>query len=292
MAKSFEKLYANAPADLRQRLHGFRSTHPKRTVQHGATSWSYICGGSGEETILFVGGVGTDEESHFLQLAELEHDYQVVSVMVPAASSMQDIAEGLAAVLKKEGLEKVHIFGVSFGGLAVQTFLEIYPDRVLDAVLSHTMVPRPDAVGDFERQYRATRLLPRFLYTSVSKAAGMRLLENDIPDVTNDEKAFWKCYYADLYPDKVAKAIFLARVQAGADYQRNVRLTPGGPRGWDGRILIVESALDDYIQEVDRDRIKAHYPQATVHTVTEYGHMGALVRIEPTVGVVRSFLGR
>jgi hypothetical protein len=93
-----------------------------------------------------------------------------------------------------------------------------------------------------------------------------------------------------MYPHKVTKQIFLARVKAGADFQLNIQLTPGGPEGWEGRVLIIESSLDDYIQEIDRDRIKAHYPQATVHTITEYGHMGSLARVEPTVGAVRAFL--
>jgi len=294
--RSFEKLYRKAWPELTDRLRVFRAAHEIKRItpelEGGeAVRWEYIAGGSGDETILFVHGFAATGESHFLQVGALEEDFRVIAPTVPAVTTMKAIADGVAAVLDAEGVERAHVMGVSFGGLVAQAFVHHHPDRVADLILSHTLVPRESAAGEVDGRIKASRLLPRFVYGRLARLGGIRMLEKEIPDLTPEELAFWKANFTELYPDVITKDLAVGRLRAGRDFIVNYELSKGGPMGWEGRVLVMESAVDSMVKTDDREALRAHYPDAEVHTVTRYGHMGALVRTESNVDPVRRFLG-
>jgi lipase len=294
--RSFATLYRKASPELTVQLQGFRAGHEVTRMavdqENGeAVEWEYIAGGSGDETILFVHGFAATGESHFLQVEALEEDFRVIAPTVPGVPTMKAVADGLVAVLDAEGIEKPHVFGVSFGGLVAQALVHHHPDRVADLILSHTLVPRPGAAGEVDRRIRAMRLLPEFLYGRLAGVGGVRALEKEIPDITPAELDFWKANFAELYPDVITKDLALGRLMAGRDFMADYQLAKGGPVGWAGKVLIMESAVDSLVKTEDREALKAHYPDAEVHTVTRYGHMGAMVRTESNVEPVLRFLG-
>ena len=135
------------------------------------------------------------------------------------------------------------------------------------------------------------RVLPGFVYGWLARTAGIRMLEKEIPDLRSGELEFWKANFTELYSGVVTKDIAIGRLTAGSDFVANYELPQGGPAGWGGRVLILESAVDSMITSDDREAIKAHYPDAGVHTETRYGHTGTLVRSEASVAHVRRFLG-
>jgi pimeloyl-ACP methyl ester carboxylesterase len=296
-AQPFERIFREASPELTERLRAFRKAHPVERLTSEVEArvgggWEYVVGGEGDETILFIHGLGATGESHFLQVSALEEDFRVLAPTIPGAPTMRALADGLTASLEAVGVNRAHLFGVSFGGLVAQAFLHHHPDRVADVVLSHTMVPRASAAKDVINRQRVTRLLPVPLYGWLARVAGIKAFKNDVPDLTPGELSFWKAYFIELYPYVVTKAMALGRLMAGADFMLDYELTRGGPNGWSGRVLIVESESDSFVPKDDREALKDHYREADVHTITGYGHCGALARADTYVDPVRRFLKR
>jgi predicted alpha/beta hydrolase family esterase len=60
--------------------------------------------------------------------------------------------------------------------------------------------------------------------------------------------------------------------------------------GWPGKVLIIESTDDPMINEEERARLRAAYPQAMLCTFEDAGHMIPLLRLEELLEVIRVFL--
>jgi pimeloyl-ACP methyl ester carboxylesterase len=294
--RSFDTQQGKAAPDLTERLRAFRRSHrvKRLTAERAganAVQWEYLAGGVGGETILFIHGFAATGESHFLQVGALEEDFRVIAPTVPAVTTMKAIADGLVSILEAEEVDRASAFGVSFGGLVAQALVQHHPDRVADLILSHTLVPRTSAVAEVDKRIRAARLLPTLVYGWLARTGGVKALKREIPNITPAERQFWKANFSELYPEVITKDLAIARLTAGRDFMANYQLPRGAPAGWDGRVLMLESAVDTMVGSEDREALKAHYPEAEVHTVTRYGHMGALVRTESNVDPVRRFLG-
>ena len=121
-------------------LRHFRETHPLRALQSGPDRWDYVSGGTGERVILLVGGAGSTAESMFLVNAALEScGCRVVSVGIPASvTSVEQLTQGIHAILDSLEVPQVNLLGHSLGGMIVQSFAVRYPQRVAGLVLSNT----------------------------------------------------------------------------------------------------------------------------------------------------------
>jgi pimeloyl-ACP methyl ester carboxylesterase len=293
--RAFERTYRDVPDELVESLKAFREAHPPQTITVEAerveqVTWTYVTGGEGEATILFLHSVPTTWDTYFLQIAALEADYRVVVPAIPAVPTMKEISDGLAAILDEVGVEQVHVYGVAFGGEIAQAFVRHYPERVASLILSHTLPPGKRGAEDATEQRHAIRSRPEFLFETMSVRARMTELSNDIPAFRPDEQAFWEAYFTELYPARVDKETIMGRYEAAINYHTAYEFEKDGPEGWDGRVLIVESARDDTMRETDKAALRALYPGAAVHTVAEYGHTGMIARVDEYVGPVRDFL--
>ncbi len=294
--RAFERTYRDVSDELVQSLKAFRKAHPRQTITVEAeyveqVTWTYVTGGEGEGTILFLHSVPTTWDTYYLQIAALEDDYRVIVPAIPAVPTMKGVSDGLAAILDEVGVEQVHIYGVAFGGEIAQAFVRNYPERVASLILSHTLPPGKRGAEDAAEQRHAILSRPEFLFESMSVRARMTELSNDIPAFRPDEQAFWDAYFTELYPTRVDKETIMGRYEASIDYHTTYEFETGGPEGWDGRVLIVESARDDTMRETDKAALRALYPGAAVHTITEYGHTGVIARVDEYVQPILDFLG-
>ncbi len=66
--------------------------------------------------------------------------------------------------------------------------------------------------------------------------------------------------------------------------------SPGDRAEWRGKILIIESADDPMINEKERRRLKAMYPEADVYTFEGTGHLIPLLKLDEMLDVIRGFL--
>jgi pimeloyl-ACP methyl ester carboxylesterase len=71
---------------------------------------------------------------------------------------------------------------------------------------------------------------------------------------------------------------------------RQPLFTPDNPRGWPGKVLIIESDDDPAIGARDRALLRRTYPNAQVHTFRDAGHASSILKREEVLSIIRSFL--
>lgn len=100
----------------------------------------YITGDNQTEAIIFLHPAFADHRTFNQQLAFFSPKYKVITIDLLGHGQSQGIkthegidssAEHIREILDMEGIEKIHLVGVSIGSLIAQNFANLYPDRVL-----------------------------------------------------------------------------------------------------------------------------------------------------------------
>jgi hypothetical protein len=73
------------------------------------------------------------------------------------------------------------------------------------------------------------------------------------------------------------RAALAARFQALADYDRRCHFTPGDLNAWPGRVAIIEAAHDGLLSAADRVALRALYPRAAVHSLSDDRHVDSVM---------------
>lgn len=284
-APALDRLYRNVPAAARAELLDFRAAHPARRLAGAGTTWDYLAGGRGRETLLILPGLLGLGELSFQHIRRFEKDYRVIAPSYPAAArSTTEMTDGIAAILEAEGVPQAHVLGGSYGGMVAQALVRRHPGRVARLVLSHTGGPRPERAAQNERLIGVLRLLPLGVLRAMLRAATRKSLA-----AAPEHIPFWVAYSDEMIA-RLGKADLLARYQLAVDFDRRCQFTPDDLQAWPGRILILEGDDDPIAEAPARAALKALHPQARVHTFHGTGHVASIARLDDYVAVITAFL--
>ena len=129
---------------------------------------TYIDRGSAEPALVFLHGIGSDQESFVHQLDHFSGRRRCLSWTMPgygASPPLDDLtfdalADAVAVMLDDAGLERVILVGHSMGGMIGQTFAVRHSDRLAALVASCTSAAFGSADGSFQEKFLAARLKP------------------------------------------------------------------------------------------------------------------------------------
>jgi pimeloyl-ACP methyl ester carboxylesterase len=203
----------------------------------------------------------------------------------PRVSSVEELADGLCAILDAEKIEQTAILGASFGGAVAQIFVRKYPGRVNALILSNTGVPLrylAPSVRIFEWMARALR------WSTTTRLLRRPLLKTFDP--AGLDGAFWTGYLDELFSSRLTKADVVSNFRNQHEYHRRFHFTPRDLEKWPGRVLIAESDTD-VIGARRRRALRQTYPNAEVHTFHDAGHAPMFSRREEYLFMVERFLG-
>jgi pimeloyl-ACP methyl ester carboxylesterase len=257
-------------------LAAFRAGHTPRSLTQGGVSWRYYAGGSGPVLLRLSGALGLAEFS-FQQISLFERKFRVITPDYPPVRSLEQMTDGLIAILDAEGVERAHVIGGSFGGLLAQALVRRAPERVASLVLSHTGAP------DGKRRRVGTAIVtaaPIQLLRALLKARLGRTL--DAADT------FWRRYF-DRAVEQMTKADILSRVRLQAEFGAQ-RWSAQDLARWPGRALLIEGENDPLFPPAARARLRALYPTAEVYEFRGTGHAAAVLKPEEYAAVVTRFL--
>ena len=283
----------NTSQTLMEVLENFRSSHPFKVLDVDGVKWQYLIGGEGIETILLLVGGFRYGEFMFRHIIELESKYRVISPTYAPVETADKIIDGIAAILRHEEVERVHVVGQSFGGLVAQFLARDYPDLVGSIILSNTTAPSDEIdenvkinrIKQLKRSVRMFKLLPYRLW--------LFLLAQKLPklfDTTEEEKEFFMAYVREVFQYHQTKAELMALDKVMLDMAENYVLRKSDLEGWEGHILLIGSENDPAFHPAEWDAMKRLYPQARVYTFPGKDHGPILTRRKEYLEVVRNFV--
>jgi len=271
-----------------ERLRAFRAGYPEKTLAVSGTEWKYrICGG-GERALLTPPGGELVNDLAFDLATALAASFRVVYPAYPRLKSLDEISDGLAAILDAENIPRVSVLGASFGGAVAQCMVRRYPARIDRLILSNTGVPLANLVRSVKIANAIPAAMPWPLLRRLLAAATVKLLHG-----AGAERGFWRNYANQLFARQLTKPDIMANLRIQLDYHRCYRFAPadldGWMRNWSGKVFIIESD-NDVLSAARRKALRDTYPQATLYTFHGAGHAPAFTRPDEYLGVVQRFL--
>jgi maspardin len=246
--------------------------------------WRYRDFGAGTRTFLALPGGELVNDLGFEFALAIGETFRVVYPAYPRASSIEDLADGLRAILDAEGIGAVAILGASFGGAVAQVFVRRHSDRVSALILSNTGVPLQYLALPVRITYWIAKTMP---WGWTCKLLRKPLLKT--VDQSGDDHGFWARYLDELFFTRLTRADMLSNILNQHDYHCRFRFMPEDLKGWHGRVLIAESDTD-VIGPRRREALRKTYPQALVHTFHNAGHAPMFTRYDEYLRMVRDFL--
>ncbi len=276
--------YKGVPAKQKERLHAFRTTHPREHVYLSETAWSYLSGGQGTETLLILPGGERIGDVAFPLFQQFEQEYRCLYPSYPPFSTMSALVDGLAALLDRLSIEQVILFAASFGGDVGQCFVRKYPDRVSKLILLNTGIPDERLGKATKRAKPLVSALPlgivRFLMNArLGKGLAVR----------PEEQLFWQALMQELVAH-MTRADIVSTFDETIDYRLNYHFSPNDLETWPGKVLILQSDDDPATKPEMRMALRDLYPRAEVHTFHQAGHTPFLSQPDEFYPRVRTFL--
>ena len=270
-------------ASLDDLLAQFRANHSVVQCQHANQTWRYRCVGGGTEPVLWLTGALGVGEFAFAHVLALGDGFRVVAPDYPPVRTLDDLADGLVAILDAEGIGDTHVVSGSFGGMVGQHLVRRHPERVRTLVLSHTAAPAPA---------HARRITVRALVGSLDGWPGWLvrgLFRRRLRGIFAVADPFWLRYFDSIVAG-LSKADLVSRVRLATEFARQTGYGPHDLDLWPGRILILDSDDDSHMPATTRDALRSLYPRAKVHTFSGTGHAAAIMHPERYTQLIRSFL--
>jgi pimeloyl-ACP methyl ester carboxylesterase len=272
-------------SDLQSRLETLLREHPPKSLDVRGVDWHYISLGTGETGLLLLPGAAGGGEAYFRLAPKLADRYRLVMVSYPVVGGLDEMLEGLAAILDAEGIDRTALMGGSFGGTVAQAFLLRYPERTTRVILTGTVPASPARAISNRRWLRVLRLIPMPWMRSLLRLVLRKTMKN----ITRD-RDFWERFYIDAV-NSLTWEDLATRYRIGIDFDRDYAEKLGNLENWPGEILILEGSEDAMAKPESRKALKSAYPMASIHTFEGAGHGMSLERPEEYEAVVFAFLG-
>ena len=266
-------------------LRNFRHL-PEKCVRVGTAEWRYRVIGTATRALLAIPGGELVNDLGFEFALAISDTERVVYPAYPRVSSIEELADGLCAILDAEKIEQAAILGASFGGAVAQVLVRRHPERIGALILSNTGVPL--------RHLAPSVLVFEWIARALPWPFTAGLLRNPLLKTVDPDGAaetFWREYLDELLSSRLTKADVIANIRIQYDYHRRFHFAPQDLDNWPGRVLIAESDTD-VIGPRRRLALRQTYPNAEVHTFHNAGHAPMFTRFDDYLAMVRQFLDR
>ena len=276
--KSFDELYANVDKETVNSLTAFRQAHPPRTLNVHGVEWNYVSLGDGPETILFLHGMTGAYDIWWQQMEALQDEYRVISVTYPAVNSLDEMEQGVMAILDAEGVEHFYVVGSSLGGYFAQFLVTKYPHTIWGAVFANTFPPNEVIVENNKTIGALLPYLPEWLVMNVLSGS---IEESVYP--ASDYSELVLAFGLEQTYGRMSKAQVVGRFHCVVEpFEAPDMAVLGIP------VMIIEADNDPLVERALREQLKETYPTAEVVTLRN-GHFPYLSMPDKYTSYLESF---
>ncbi len=276
--RSFSDLY-EGDNSIEQSLLEFRKIKTKKATIDGY-EWEYVRVGKGEETIVFLHGMGGAYDIWWQQINRLKSEYTVISVTYPAVESVGEMADAIIEILDIEEINKSHVIGSSLGGYLAQNIVARYPNRVVRAIFGNTFPPNDTIKEQNKSLGKVIPFLPEWLLMKTFRG---NIEKTVVP--TSESSPLVRAYLLEQDYGIMSKEQFIARFRCVID-----RFEPADSDQSTIPILILDSDNDPLIYPELREEMLRVYPSAKHYRFKGSGHFTYLNRPERYTERIVDFL--
>ena|SRR5580658_227910 len=271
-----------------ERLRAFRASYPNKPLAVAGAEWKYRICGAGARALLMLPGGELVNDMGFDLVAALAPQFRIVYPAYPRVQSLDDLADGIAAILDAENIARATVLGASFGGAVAQCMVRRHPDRIDRLILSNTGVPLAYLVRGRKIANAVLSSIPWPVLRGLLAKSILKLL-----GAPADELPFWRNYVKELFATQLTKADVMANLRIQYEYHLRYRFAPADLSAWiekmSGKVFVIESDNDIFNAE-RRKALRDTYPQAPVYTFHGAGHAPAFSRTGEYLEVLGGWL--
>ncbi|MCP4541122.1 MAG: alpha/beta hydrolase [Chloroflexi bacterium] len=280
-----QEIHAPQLEAQREKLVEFRAKHPCKELAVAGVRWEYIACGQRSETMLLLNGGLRVAETAFAYIELFEPHYRVIVPTYPPLWSIDEITNGILAILDAEQAQDILILGQSYGGMVAQVMVQRFPSRAKKLVLSSTGPLSPPGIQRIILRFilALIPLLPKNTIKTVYKKSVLKILS--IPD---HQQAFWKDYLDHIFDVHLSKADVLSHFRTGADTLDKYAFGMKNP--WPGDVLVIGGENDPVSSDADRRGIIAYYPNISLNIIPGAGHAIAMEKPDEYLASIKAFI--
>lgn len=257
----------------------FGRRHQNHSLEVGGRSWSYLRGGRGRSTVLFLHGVlgdGYDTGNLLLGLDGVSF----VAPHLPALASLEELAAGLEAILDREGIDRAVVAGISYGGALAQAFFHRRRDRVAHLFLADAFPPDRREGWRNQRNAWLWNVLPLPLMRDIFRLRMKLLLR--APGTLDAAQQAALLYCRERFEEKIqrmGRATAHGQMTLGYQFFLDDPIEAVPLAGWPGKVLLV--GPNDVPRLVAGQAILERvFPQAEKVATSGAAYLGTVVRPE------------
>jgi pimeloyl-ACP methyl ester carboxylesterase len=255
-------LYRRVDARTREAFFHFREQYAPSHLNVEGVCWEYLAVGEGRQALLLLHGMAGAYDIWWQQIEAFKDRYRVVSVTYPDLDRLEDLAEGLSAILDHEGSLAVNVVGTSLGGYLAQYYVGDAPERIERAVFANTFPPN-DVI-----QRRTGWIEPFFPIVPAGWIAFLSRVNtrlNLYPASGGSE--LLRAYLLESSVGAMDKQAFIARYRCVVEHFPAPDMEALGIP-----LMIIEVEEDPLISEHLQQRMRSIYPTGVVCTMRALGH--------------------
>lgn len=258
----------------REVINGFLADGERRIF------WERHGEGEGREVVCLLNGLAMHTKAWYPFLDELA-DYDVLlydylgqgeSSSPDEAVTLPELAGHLRAILDAQGIAKVHLLGISYGGFVALEFARLFPERLWTLTLSGILLSHErvfELYQDMSLRFYAggPALFP--LYTSYlyEKIFGEKFLRRTPPELLESMRK----RFEDRYIGRIHSLVRLTEAQIPFFAGLEARLPEY--RAVAAPTLILAGAEDRTIPVKAQARLAEIFPNSRFEEVPEAGHV-------------------
>jgi pimeloyl-ACP methyl ester carboxylesterase len=282
-----DKHYRNVPPDMQQLFLAFREQHPLKQLQVEGITWEYfLTGSSSSQPILILpGGLGT-AESTWRMVTRLDPSkyYLLCPSYPPQIGTMSGLADGIAAILRYEGIQSTYLVGGAYGSMLAQVFVHRHTALVDKLVLTHAYPPVPSRIRTVEPTLRLLRYVPMFMVRNILRTQ----MTGRLPAIPPPELQLIAAQVRETLDTQLTRQgamnIYLRMVEF--DKQE---FTYTDLESWPGKALFILVDDDPTNTEDLRNNLQALYPGALLHTIAGTSQNATLEETAEYVHLMEAF---
>jgi 3-oxoadipate enol-lactonase len=276
--------YAEVPPAELEQFEEFRRAFPYRYLEQGGRTWPYLLGGQDAPPLLFLCGALPAPEISWASIRDLAAGHRLIAPAYPPVATMEALADGIAAILRREGVEAAQVLGGSYGGAVAQVFARRHPGMTSSLVLAQTQAPLHAMASRARRLAASLHWLPM----SALRRVVRRTFGTMLPP-WSDETACSLAVFEELVSSALEKRDAVAILERMADFSR-LSFTSRDLRGWPGRVLLIFGDEDPSTPPRLRADMEALYPGSRLRILEAGGAEISLTRRGDFVAAIEDFL--